>query len=128
MFDHHARPADARPAPPQLALSSGASSAASLHSGEFPLLPLSPTTLEQAAFLPGIARFSPGPNFQGSWLDLESDDEDGFTRRATLVRTRRKNSGSSMKEASSRSPLAGFRELTHRSSMHLRKLTVKMTR
>ncbi|KAJ2701036.1 hypothetical protein H4R19_005437 [Coemansia spiralis] len=124
MFDHAARPTL-----PQLALPSGASSSSSLHSGEFPQLPLSPTTPEQTAFLPGIARFSPGPNFQGSWLDLESDDEDGTTtRRATLVRTRRKSSGSSMKEAHSRNPLAGFRELTHRSSMHLRKLTVKMAR
>ncbi|KAJ1718179.1 hypothetical protein LPJ61_006775, partial [Coemansia biformis] len=113
-----------------LTLPSGASSASSLHSGEFPQLPLSPTTLEQAAFLPGIARLSPSPNFEGSWLDIETDDEDDtFTRRSTLVRTPRKNSGSSMKDPShSRNPLAGIRELTHRSSMHLRKLTVKMTR
>ncbi|KAJ2766970.1 hypothetical protein IWQ57_004146 [Coemansia nantahalensis] len=78
--------------------------------------------LKQPPSLPSLPRpspgHSPGPNLQGSWLDIDSDTED-------CSPARRKSSGSSMKEAHLRNPLAGIRELTHRSSVHLRKLTAK---
>ncbi|KAJ2777122.1 hypothetical protein H4R18_005320 [Coemansia javaensis] len=123
------------PSRPRLLLSSGPassdvpSSVGSLHSGSdyFPALPHSPTTPDHPVLLPGIARFSPGHNLEGSWLDLDSDDDDDAPRRAaTLARAPRKNSGSSVKEL--RSTLSGIRELTHRGSMHIRKLTVKIVR
>ncbi|KAJ2790314.1 hypothetical protein H4R20_007033 [Coemansia guatemalensis] len=126
--DHSSQPPPATR--PQLSLSSNASSSASLFAGEFPQMPVSPTTPDQGPFAGNsIPRFASRVNLQGSWLDLESDDEDPSSRRTTtLVRSRRKNSGASAKDSSSRNPLANFRELTHRGSVHIRRLTGKVVR
>ncbi|KAJ2819311.1 hypothetical protein FBU31_005578, partial [Coemansia sp. 'formosensis'] len=65
----------------------------------------------------------------GSWLDLESDGEGDENDSYSLMRMRRKSSGASSKGSSNggRNALAAnLKELTRRSSMHLRKLTAKM--
>ncbi|KAJ2607144.1 hypothetical protein H4S08_004928, partial [Coemansia sp. RSA 1365] len=79
---------------PQLSLSSNTSSQSSLFANEFPQMPVSPTTPDHPAFVANtIPRFASRVNLQGSWLDLESDEEDSSSRRTTaLVRSRRKNS------------------------------------
>ncbi|KAJ1718015.1 hypothetical protein LPJ61_006946, partial [Coemansia biformis] len=61
----------------------------------------------------------------GSWLDIESEDED-IPRRLTTSRSRRRSSAA--KDPSSRSALTNFRELTQRGSAQIRKLTSKMAR
>ncbi|KAJ2504086.1 hypothetical protein IWW47_002691 [Coemansia sp. RSA 2052] len=121
----------------------------------FPAMPPSPATTaapEHICFLPTLTtaeaatstvqkclspaaysstRCSSRVNLQGSWLDLESDTEcDNDTY--SLMRMRRKSSGASSKGSGGsinggRSVLAAnLKELTRRSSMHLRKLTAKM--
>ncbi|KAJ1746348.1 hypothetical protein LPJ78_005913, partial [Coemansia sp. RSA 989] len=59
----------------------------------------------------------------GSWLDLESDDEDAPVQRVPL-RMRRKNSDTS----SGRGAMANIRDLKYRSTLRIRKLTDKMIR
>ncbi|KAJ1945713.1 hypothetical protein EC988_005694, partial [Linderina pennispora] len=71
-------------------------------------------------FSTGSSNRSSRLNLEGSWLDLDSDDEDDSS-----PRMRRKNSASSGKGP--KSTLAGIKELTRRSSMHLRKLTNKIS-
>ncbi|KAJ2792160.1 hypothetical protein H4R20_006777 [Coemansia guatemalensis] len=101
--------------------------------GECARMPEFPTPSDQTACSPNCMAYSGARiNLQGSWLDLESDDEDNNTRRTAImprIRLRRKSSGS-VKEslaAFSHNPLANFRELTHRGSVHIRKLTGRAT-
>ncbi|KAJ2249759.1 hypothetical protein IW139_002276 [Coemansia sp. RSA 353] len=118
---------------PQLMFNSNSSTSSSLCSNELGYMPPSPTFGNYPAFSSsGVAhtskRSSSRINLEGSWLDLESDDEDSYTRRSPL-RMRRKNSGASAKDAAiARSPMANIRELTHRSTLRIRKLTDKMSR
>ncbi|KAJ1958484.1 hypothetical protein GGI12_004718 [Dipsacomyces acuminosporus] len=90
-----------------------------------PVVPKSISTTSTNTIATTLA-FSGRPshiNFEGSWLDLESDDEgDG------ILRSKRKNSASSKGStgSSGRATLANIKELTRRSSMHFRKLTNKM--
>ncbi|KAJ2607859.1 hypothetical protein H4S08_004673 [Coemansia sp. RSA 1365] len=96
--------------PYQLTLNSNLSGSSSIgFSGTFTQAPPSPS-------------HTPGPNFEGSWLDIGSDDEeDSISRHITLVRMRRKNSDASTKNStpsSYRNPLASFRD-----TFHLRRLT-----
>ncbi|KAJ2156629.1 hypothetical protein GGF46_005051 [Coemansia sp. RSA 552] len=111
--------------PSPLTLNSNSSSASSL-TEYFP--PLSPGAADHPSCAPRRPDSRSRLNFAGSWLDLESDDDDDveYERRTTLVRMRRKNSGASAKDA--RNPLANIRELTHRGSVHIRKLTGRMYR
>ncbi|KAJ1996981.1 hypothetical protein GGI04_005133 [Coemansia thaxteri] len=132
---------------PRMSLVSAASSS-SLYStstggagaGSFPAMPPSPTVAsppEHVCFMPTQKCLTPAAysarhpsrvNLEGSWLDLESDAEDDADA-YSLMRMRRKSSGASAKSSagsSGRAALANFRELTRRSSMHLRKLTGKM--
>ncbi|KAJ2689878.1 hypothetical protein H4R19_006465 [Coemansia spiralis] len=103
---------------------SSASSSASLYPSDFSQLCTSPH--EHSAFLPSLRSLSPGPNFQGSWLDIDSDNEDdAAARRGKPPRLNRKGSGTSLKDAYPRHPLATIRELTRRGSMHLRRLSIK---
>ncbi|KAJ2654650.1 hypothetical protein IW148_006308 [Coemansia sp. RSA 1199] len=117
---------------PQLMFNSNSSTSSSLCSTEFGCMPPSPTFGDYPSFSSsGVARISERSssriNLEGSWLDLESDDEDSSLR--TTLRMRRKNSGASAKDATiARSPMANIRELTHRSTLRIRKLTDKMTR
>ncbi|KAJ2419137.1 hypothetical protein GGF41_004756 [Coemansia sp. RSA 2531] len=126
---------------PPMSLNSAASSLYS--GGSFPTLPLSPATTsapEHICFLPTTSmqkclspaaystRCSSRVNLEGSWLDLESDTEGDATDSYSL-RMRRKSSGASSKVSTNvgRNALtANLKELTRRSSMHLRKLTAKM--
>ncbi|PIA13305.1 hypothetical protein COEREDRAFT_83552 [Coemansia reversa NRRL 1564] len=115
----------------QLSISINASSSASLVASEFAKMPESPTTSDQTPYLPNYM-YHPGTriNLQGSWLDLESDDELDTTRTGiSRMHMRRKSSGASIKEtlsAFSYNPLVNFRELTHRGSAHIRKLAGKV--
>ncbi|KAJ1852176.1 hypothetical protein IWW56_003949 [Coemansia sp. RSA 2131] len=111
---------------PQLSLFGNTSSSTSLGT-EYPQMPPSPTTPDSGFASHTVPRCSSRINLAGSWLDLESDDEDSSLR--TTLRMRRKNSGASAKDATiARSPMANIRELTHRSTLRIRKLTDKMTR
>ncbi|KAJ2727427.1 hypothetical protein IW152_006153 [Coemansia sp. BCRC 34962] len=136
-----------------MSLNSAASSSSLYSGGSFPAMPPSPAAttaapehicfLATSASMPATTGSSPmqqkclSPaaystrcssrvNLEGSWLDLESDAEgdDSYS----LMRMRRKSSGASSKgSASGRNALAAnLKELTRRSSMHLRKLTAKM--
>ncbi|KAJ2311790.1 hypothetical protein H4S01_006046 [Coemansia sp. RSA 2610] len=93
-----------------------------MSSGLFPHMhmhmPASPGGEQDPVF---SARGGLGVNLAGSWLDLESDSEDPAPR----LLVRRKNSAASAKE---RSALANIRELKHRSTLRIRRLTDKMTR
>ncbi|KAJ2858913.1 hypothetical protein GGH94_006376 [Coemansia aciculifera] len=138
-----------------MSLNSAASSSSlySTSGGSFPAMPPSPATTsapEHICFLPSASsmplpgaqqkclspaaystRCSSRVNLEGSWLDLESDTEcdSGATDSYSLMRMRRKSSGASSKGSSNggRNALtANLKELTRRSSMHLRKLTAKM--
>ncbi|KAJ2777113.1 hypothetical protein H4R18_005311 [Coemansia javaensis] len=109
----------------QLSLRSTASSGASvmgIHVDDFPPMPPSPSISQFSGSM--SSRFAPGPNFEGSWLDLDSDDEDEpAVRRLTSSRSR-KNSLSGPKDSASaaqRSAFSGF-------SARLRKLTARMVR
>ncbi|KAJ2613414.1 hypothetical protein H4S08_002217 [Coemansia sp. RSA 1365] len=67
----------------------------------------------------------PSPNYEGSWLDITSDDEDDNTNRHMSVTMRRKNSGSSARNIApppSRNPLSSLRD-----TFHLRRLTGRTT-
>ncbi|KAJ1906537.1 hypothetical protein LPJ71_004270 [Coemansia sp. S17] len=131
-----------------MSLNSAASSS-SLYSTGFPAMPPSPATTtapEHICFLPAASsmplpgtkclspaaystRCSSRVNLEGSWLDLESDTEGDATDSYSLMRMRRKSSGASSKGSTnvSRNALAAnLKELSRRSSMHLRKLTAKM--
>ncbi|KAI8317991.1 hypothetical protein GQ54DRAFT_314916 [Martensiomyces pterosporus] len=123
-----------------LSTSTNSNNSSSMTLGGFPSLPSSPTTM-----LPESTKFLTSPNLEsdevvqkcgtstcssrssrinleGSWLDLESDDDDDYS-----PRMRRKNSAASSKgSGSGKATLANIKELTRRSSMHLRKLTNKM--
>ncbi|KAJ2889070.1 hypothetical protein IWW38_004839 [Coemansia aciculifera] len=95
--------------------------------------PATTTAAQQKCFSPAAAgRCSSRVNLEGSWLDLESDAECDSSDTYSLMRMRRKSSGASSKGSSSvhaggRIALAAnLKELTRRSSMHLRKLTAKM--
>ncbi|KAJ2354839.1 hypothetical protein GGF43_003032 [Coemansia sp. RSA 2618] len=114
---------------PQFTLYSNVSSSSSLFQGDYSHAPASPTTPDHLAFAHnGLPRSSSRINLEGSWLSLESDDEDDYPRRNPL-RMRRKNSAASAKgaaEAAARSPLANIRELKHRSTLRIRRLTDKL--
>ncbi|KAJ2607632.1 hypothetical protein H4S08_004758 [Coemansia sp. RSA 1365] len=89
-------------------------------------MPESPT--DQTPYLPNYM-YHPGTriNLQGSWLDLESDDENTTRNLTSRMHMRRKSSGASIKETlSAYNPLANFRELKHRGSAHIRKLAGKV--
>ncbi|KAJ2305829.1 hypothetical protein IWW55_001736 [Coemansia sp. RSA 2706] len=91
--------------------------------------PPSPTHFDYPSFSSsGIAfngsRRPSRVNLEGSWLDLESDDEDTIYR--APLRMRRKNSDSSSKE--SRRAISNLRELKNRGTLRIRKLTDKITR
>ncbi|KAJ2022804.1 hypothetical protein GGI06_001665 [Coemansia sp. S85] len=133
---------------PPMSLNSAASSSSLYSGGSFPAMPPSPATTtapDHICFLATSTSMPAGPaqqkclspaaystrcssrvNLEGSWLDLESDAEgdDSYS----LMRMRRKSSGASSKaSANGRNALtANLKELTRRSSMHLRKLTGKM--
>ncbi|KAJ2607633.1 hypothetical protein H4S08_004759 [Coemansia sp. RSA 1365] len=100
--------------PYHLTLNTNFSGSSSLgYSGTFTQTPSSPT-------------HTPGPNFEGSWLDITSDDEeDSVSRHIPLVRMRRKSSDTSAKNVaspSSRNPLSSLRD-----TFHLRRLTGRTT-
>ncbi|KAJ2175356.1 hypothetical protein GGH16_000813, partial [Coemansia sp. RSA 560] len=68
---------------------SNSSTSSSLCSNELGYMPPSPTFGNYPAFSSsGVAhtskRSSSRINLEGSWLDLESDDEDSYTRRSPL--------------------------------------------
>ncbi|KAJ1905141.1 hypothetical protein GGH13_009764 [Coemansia sp. S155-1] len=122
-----------------MSLNSVASSS-SLNSAGFPAMPPSPSTtsapspsgssIQQKCLSPAAysTRCSSRVNLEGSWLDLESDNEDDSADSYSL-RMRRKSSGASSKVSTNvgRNVLtANLKELSRRSSMHLRKLTAKM--
>ncbi|KAJ2744935.1 hypothetical protein GGI20_002585 [Coemansia sp. BCRC 34301] len=132
---------------PPMSLNSAASSSSLYSTGSssgFPLMPPSPATAsgpEHVCFIPTATTSSASVvqkcavsrvNLEGSWLDLESDTECDSNDSYSLMRMRRKSSGASSKASGSvhgagRNVLAAnFKELTRRSSMHLRKLTGKM--
>ncbi|KAJ2781306.1 hypothetical protein GGI15_003250 [Coemansia interrupta] len=85
----------------------------------------SPSAYSSAAFM--ASRI----NFEGSWLDIESDsdDEKGASSifRGRRSHNRRKSSGSSVKGTHGSGLGANLKEMTRRSSMHFRKLTSKMS-
>ncbi|KAJ1724731.1 hypothetical protein LPJ53_001014 [Coemansia erecta] len=70
-------------------------------------------------------------NFEGSWLDIESDDDEekgaSSIFRGRRSHNRRKSSGSSVKGTPGSGLGANLKEMTRRSSMHFRKLTSKMS-
>ncbi|KAJ1936923.1 hypothetical protein GGF37_005415 [Kickxella alabastrina] len=73
-----------------------------------------------------IMRHTSRNNFGGSWLDIGSDNEDdygGSSSGGRRTHMRRKSSGAS---TSGRVSLANIKEMTRRSSMHFRRLTIKM--
>ncbi|KAJ2621655.1 hypothetical protein H4R22_005231 [Coemansia sp. RSA 1290] len=113
---------------PQLMLNSNASSSSSLCSNEHCQVPSSPSYGGAPVFTSsGIAypstRRPSRINLEGSWLDLESDDEDAPVQRVPL-RMRRKSSDTS----SGRGAMANIRDLKYRSTLRIRKLTDKMIR
>ncbi|KAJ1862003.1 hypothetical protein LPJ73_000880 [Coemansia sp. RSA 2703] len=77
------------------------------------------------------AYMSPRINFEGSWLDIETDSEDekgaSSIFRGRRSHNRRKSSGSSVKGTHGSGLGANLKEMTRRSSMHFRKLTSKMS-
>ncbi|KAJ2688943.1 hypothetical protein H4R19_006533 [Coemansia spiralis] len=107
----------------QLSLSSDTSSTLSIHMSAFPLVPSSPSSSSFGSLSPRLS-----PNFDGSWLDIESDDEDAapIARRLTTSRSRSKSSAT--RDSPPRSSGFTFRDLTSRGSASLRKLTSLMTR
>ncbi|KAJ2760727.1 hypothetical protein IWQ57_006228, partial [Coemansia nantahalensis] len=105
------------PAKSRLSVASTASSSPSIHMYAFPPASPTPSTSSFGSISPRHV-----PNFEGSWLDIESDDEDDAPalRRLTTSRAHRKSS--SAKESPARSGF-NLRDLTTRGSARLRKLT-----
>ncbi|KAJ1727890.1 hypothetical protein H4S06_001031 [Coemansia sp. BCRC 34490] len=87
--------------------------------GQFPALPLSPTGPAASGWNATMPRI----NLAGSWLDLDSDNEDEPARAMQLTRRPRKRSTSPSHE-SSRNTLSSLKDklLSRRSSMNFLKL------
>ncbi|KAJ2156637.1 hypothetical protein GGF46_005059 [Coemansia sp. RSA 552] len=115
--------------PPPPALTSKASTG-SLFGDDYSHIPLPssgntspPASPDQVGFQLYSPQTMPRINFEGSWLDLESDSDDDALEdsRRGIRRSRRKSSNPKDPSIHSHRSLANIRELKQRGSMHIRR-------